>query len=348
MGGRMERIRREVGSGRAVSPVVGVMLMLVVAVVLAAVVNSFAGGLAGTQEKAPQASFAAEIRSTETTGGWPEFVMKHLGGDPVDTDSVKLVTKWYNETTDKWEIQETTAVPLSDSEVIYYDKWDGRYENFTGGTDDAINVLVDLSDVGTCNIAEVRLWLLDSGGSVVASHTETNPDPSFWWNTTVTADDTYNVTVNYTADEGTGVDWTYRGPKGSGIPVLTADNNETRVYLSLTARCTKYADVNTEYNDFNSATTLYHVPYLVVPGDMPADASGEETEIWFGNYVIRKGDVIKASLNLQNTPDAWGYQNIRTPIIVNATYLKPGDVVTVELIDLTTNNKIFSKEVVVQ
>jgi len=79
---------------------------------------------------------------------------------------------------------------------------------------------------------------------------------------------------------------------------------------------------------------------------MPADGKGKETEIWFGNYVIQKGDVIKASLNLEKGTRL--YQNQRTPIIANATYLKPGDVVTVELIDLTTNNKIFSKEVVVQ
>ena len=327
---------------RAVSPVVGVMLMLVVAVVLAAVVNSFAGGLVGTQKKTPQASFDVEIRSKETTGWTPEFVMKHLGGDPVDTDSVKLVTKWYNETTGKWEIQETTAVPLSDEEVIYYDKWTGKNESVDIGENNGnINISVDLSDVGTCNITEVRLWLLDSGGNVVDSHTETYPATSFWWNTTVAADGTYNVTVNYTADEGTGVNWTYRGSSGSGIPISTSDSNETHVYLSLTARCTRYADVNTEYDDGYSATTLYHAPWLVVPGDVPADASGEETEIWFGNYVIRKGDVIKALTNL-------GASNLRTPIIANATYLKPGDVVTVELIDLTTNNKIFSTEVVVQ
>ena len=233
MGGRMERIRREVGSGRAVSPVVGVMLMLVVAVVLAAVVNSFAGGLAGTQEKAPQASFDVKIRSMETTGWAPEFVMKHLGGDPVDTDSVKLVTKWYNETTGKWEIQETTAVPWNESGQICY--WDND---------------------GTC----------------------------YW---------------------------------------------------------TNYTDVNTEYNDSVGNHTFYHAPYLVVPGDMPADGQGKETELWFGNYVIQKGDVIKAQINLDAS-------NLRTPIIANATYLKPGDIVTVELIDLTTNNKIFSKEVVVQ
>ncbi|MDF2956190.1 MAG: Archaeal flagellin [Candidatus Alkanophagales archaeon MCA70_species_2] len=263
MGGRMERIRREVGSGRAVSPVVGVMLMLVVAVVLAAVVNSFAGGLAGTQEKAPQASFAAEIRSMETTGSAPELVIKHLGGDPVPTKNVKLVTKWYNETTGKWEIAETTA-PVFDASVS--------------------NCYIMNADTGTC---------------------------SAWTNYT-------NLNTNYTV----------------------------RYYWAAGGMW------------FNT-TNKYNSPYFVVPGDMPADGSGKEEELWFGNYVMQKGDVIKSQYSLLPPnatirEDHGGDYSIieagpdQKPPIWNATYLEPGDVVTVELIDLTTNNKIFSKEVVVQ
>jgi len=236
--------KKMVRDSRAVSPVVGVMLMLVVTIVLAAVVSSYAGGLAGTQQKAPQASFAVEIRSKETTGWTPEFVMKHLGGDPVDTDDVKLVTKWYNESTGKWEVQETTAVPWNDSGQICYYLYDKTND--------------------TCN-----------GGAY-----------------------------------------------------------------------TNYTDVNTEYTSDGTNYTYYHVPYLVVPGDMPADGSGKETELWFGNYVIQKGDIIKAQINLNTGTGLC--QNQRTPIIANATYLKPGDIVTVELIDLNTNAKIFSKDVVVQ
>jgi hypothetical protein len=40
----------------AVSPVVGVMLMLVVTIIIAAVVSAFAGGLSGSQSKTPQAN----------------------------------------------------------------------------------------------------------------------------------------------------------------------------------------------------------------------------------------------------------------------------------------------------
>ncbi len=41
----------------AVSPVIGVMLMLVVTIIIAAVISGFAGGLVGSQEAAPSASF---------------------------------------------------------------------------------------------------------------------------------------------------------------------------------------------------------------------------------------------------------------------------------------------------
>jgi len=50
----MKRMNNE-----AVSPVVGVMLMLVVTIIIAAVVSAFAGGLGGDQHKTPQASITA-------------------------------------------------------------------------------------------------------------------------------------------------------------------------------------------------------------------------------------------------------------------------------------------------
>lgn len=48
-----------VGREDAVSPVIGILLMLVVTIIIAAVVSGFAGGLAGDQQKAPQSSVNA-------------------------------------------------------------------------------------------------------------------------------------------------------------------------------------------------------------------------------------------------------------------------------------------------
>ncbi len=70
----------------AVSPVVGVMLMLVVTIIIAAVVSGFAGGLVETQEKAPQITLIAEAHDGS------HILIEHLGGDPLDTGSVTVRT----------------------------------------------------------------------------------------------------------------------------------------------------------------------------------------------------------------------------------------------------------------
>ncbi|MBN2734077.1 MAG: type IV pilin N-terminal domain-containing protein [Methanomicrobiaceae archaeon] len=62
----------------AVSPVVGVMLMLVVTIIIAAVVSAFAGGLTGNQEKTPQVSIEANciiegIEDIDPTDNYPNY-----------------------------------------------------------------------------------------------------------------------------------------------------------------------------------------------------------------------------------------------------------------------------------
>lgn len=73
----------------AVSPVVGVMLMLVVTIIIAAVVSGFAGGLVSTQEKAPQASIAI---STGYVDGNFDIKFEHMGGDPIRTKDCQFIT----------------------------------------------------------------------------------------------------------------------------------------------------------------------------------------------------------------------------------------------------------------
>jgi len=89
--GMKEKIR----DSRAVSPVVGVMLMLVVAVILAAVVSSFAGGLAETKQKAPSASLSAHIKKeySDMAGEVVYYaIFEHLSGDPLPTKDLQIIT----------------------------------------------------------------------------------------------------------------------------------------------------------------------------------------------------------------------------------------------------------------
>lgn len=100
----------------AVSPVVGVMLMLVVTIIIAAVVSAFAGGISSSQEKVPQASVVAGdfvikgVRDTVATDGmtnaWGQgqwqpdqgtgaaadihVVFQHNGGDSFNLDKVEI------------------------------------------------------------------------------------------------------------------------------------------------------------------------------------------------------------------------------------------------------------------
>jgi archaeal type IV pilus assembly protein PilA len=78
----------------AVSPVVGVMLMLVVTIIIAAVVSAFAGGLTTGQEKAPTATMDIVV-ANEGHGYLNGLYFKVTSvSEPIQTKDVKLVTTW--------------------------------------------------------------------------------------------------------------------------------------------------------------------------------------------------------------------------------------------------------------
>ncbi len=108
-------MKHTIQKDNAVSPVVGVMLMLVVTIIIAAVVSAFAGGMASSQEKVPQASVIAKevvihgVRDTTATAcpgancwgqGLPRpdhgtdaaadiyIVFEHKSGDALNLDKV--------------------------------------------------------------------------------------------------------------------------------------------------------------------------------------------------------------------------------------------------------------------
>lgn len=81
------------------SPVVGVMLMLVVTIIIAAVVSAFAGGMGSGTQKAPQASIDVKINTAaDDTMGETETIMTftELSGDPIPTKDLAIVTYYQN------------------------------------------------------------------------------------------------------------------------------------------------------------------------------------------------------------------------------------------------------------
>jgi flagellin-like protein len=69
---------------KGVSPVIGVILMVAVTVILAAVVWTFVNTYASTKIiKAPSAALQA-------VGGKGEITIKHLGGEPIKCDELEI------------------------------------------------------------------------------------------------------------------------------------------------------------------------------------------------------------------------------------------------------------------
>jgi flagellin-like protein len=78
---------------RAVSPVIGVILMVAITVILAAVIGTFVLGL-GDQlgDSAPQASFSSDNATVNgTTGGNIAFEITKSGGQDIDPTEIVLV-----------------------------------------------------------------------------------------------------------------------------------------------------------------------------------------------------------------------------------------------------------------
>jgi len=88
-----------IGSDDGVSPVVGVMLMLAVTVIIAAIVSAAAGGLSDTEKQAPSAILAVhfyENRSYGTDFFINSMTIEHVSGSPLQTKDLSISTYFRN------------------------------------------------------------------------------------------------------------------------------------------------------------------------------------------------------------------------------------------------------------
>ena len=82
----------------AVSPVIGVILMVAITVILAAVIGAFVLGIGGSQEQVPQASWewstgspSSNVCSEPYSGGSGDtYHVTHQGGDELQTDNLEI------------------------------------------------------------------------------------------------------------------------------------------------------------------------------------------------------------------------------------------------------------------
>jgi archaeal type IV pilus assembly protein PilA len=120
------------GENEAVSPVVGVMLMLVVTIIIAAVVSGFSSGIVDTTEKSPTASYEFTIKAGDTadvstkTDGYP-IELRVLAGDTVPSEDIQIVTTY--------TVPETSrGVTLENGGRVIKHTLDGSIHPFREGT----------------------------------------------------------------------------------------------------------------------------------------------------------------------------------------------------------------------
>jgi len=103
----ISKLKAVLNDDRGVSPVIGVILMVAITVILAAVIGTFVLGLGDSLEQAPQAQLDAEASSGSVT-------ISHNGGDAIAAGDIKV-----------------TVDPETDSPFT---------SGFSVGTDDEFNV----------------------------------------------------------------------------------------------------------------------------------------------------------------------------------------------------------------
>ncbi|WP_052418746.1 type IV pilin N-terminal domain-containing protein [Methanolacinia paynteri] len=107
-----------------VSPVIGVMLMLVVTIIIAAVVSGFAGGMMQTKEPAPQASISASYSQ------YYGLTMTHSAGDSIETRDVRL----YIRPSDEFGRGQDLYGELLINQACITDAYGNRWLNANDGT----------------------------------------------------------------------------------------------------------------------------------------------------------------------------------------------------------------------
>ena len=74
---------------QAVSPVIGVMLMITVTIIIAATLSAFVGGSTGDLKKNPQATL---VVTSDGDGDSFNLLFEHHGGDTLRTEDLEIIT----------------------------------------------------------------------------------------------------------------------------------------------------------------------------------------------------------------------------------------------------------------
>ncbi len=133
-------MKHPIRNERAVSPVIGVMLMIVVTIIIAAIVSAFAGGYANDDKKAPNAVISAEVlpwnpawTDDNPLGNSTGILFTEKSGDFIDLNYVQVVLACGDEST-RFAARESDTTPYGNPHI-----WKVSAETGTLGTPRLIN-----------------------------------------------------------------------------------------------------------------------------------------------------------------------------------------------------------------
>ena len=152
----------------AVSPVVGVMLMLVVTIIIAAVVSAFAGGLSTGTTKAPQMTITATF--SQSRG----MTITHEGGDTVSTKNAHFVVTpsadFGNYQQVHWTINPSA---LSIDTPSGYLPWAVSASQVLSGTNSATTFQAgEIANISAADLSQVQPLTYDTAGDVAGYTTQ--------------------------------------------------------------------------------------------------------------------------------------------------------------------------------
>ena len=112
----------------AVSPVVGIMLMLTVTLILAAIISGYAGGVAKTQSKPPQLVFEASMVNDSTTPTDSFLDVRIISvSEGIPSKDLKFQTEWRGKDSAPYL---TVSTPLGSGYPLGYDPSDQTVKSF--------------------------------------------------------------------------------------------------------------------------------------------------------------------------------------------------------------------------
>ena len=91
----IQKIKTMLDDDRGVSPVIGVILMVAITVILAAVIGTFVLGLGDSLQQAPQSTInvedASDAYNSTSSNATAVFDINQDGGDPISLNNVRIV-----------------------------------------------------------------------------------------------------------------------------------------------------------------------------------------------------------------------------------------------------------------